>query len=70
MDSKVNKPTTGFITPANIFSMVQGLQKNSADRSLQSDNSEPKETESYPPGDPNKFQELLNSSRSPASRPV
>lgn len=68
MDSNANKPATGFITPANIFSMVQGLQKNSTNRSFQSNNPESKKAETYPSGDPDEFQKLLNTSRNPTSR--
>ena len=70
MDYKANKRTAGFITPADIFSMVQGLQKNSGDRPLQARSSEPKKTDAPTPGDPDKFQELLNVSRKPEARSV
>ncbi len=70
MDYKSNKPTAGFITPADIFSMIQGLQKNSGDRPLQASNSEPKRTDAPIPGDPDKFQEFLNVSRKPEARSV
>jgi hypothetical protein len=70
MDYKFNKPTAGFITPADIFSMVQGLQKNSGDRPPQTSSSEPKKTDTPTPGDSDKFQELLNASRKPEARSV
>ena len=70
MDYRPANPSAGFIAPADIFSMVQGLQKNSGDRSLQANSPEPEKTDAPPLANPDKFQELLNVSRKPEDRSV
>lgn len=65
---KPTNPTSGFITPANLFGVVQNLQSNSRNNSLVSGRLGAGKTAAPSTGDPNKFQSLLNVFRSRASR--
>ena len=61
-------PASSFITPANLFGVVQGLQANSRNNSLVSGTLGAGKTAAPSTGDPSKFQSLLNVFRSRASR--
>ena len=68
MNYKPTNPTASFITPANIFSMVQSLQSVGRGRALRSGKLGSGETQASSTGDPDKFQSLLNALRNRASR--
>ena len=65
---KPTNPASSFITPANLFGVVQGLQANSRNNSLVSGKLGSGEVAAPSTGDPSKFQSLLNVFRSRASR--
>ena len=68
MNYKPINPAASFITPANIFSVVQNLQTASRGNSLRSGKLGSGETQASSTGDPDKFQSLLNVLRNRASR--
>lgn len=68
MDYKPVNPAARFISPANIFSVVQGLQRASRGNDLRSGKLGSGEIQASSTGDPDKFQSLLNVFRNRASR--
>ena len=68
MNYKPVNPAAGFISPANIFSVVQGLQTAPRRNSLKSGKLGSGEVQASSIGDPDKFQSLLNVFRNRASR--
>jgi hypothetical protein len=65
---KPTNPASSFITPADLFGVVQNLQANSRNNSLVSGKLGSGEVAAPSTGDPSKFQSLLNVFRSRASR--
>jgi hypothetical protein len=65
---KPTNPSSRFITPANLFGVVQGLQSGSRNKSLVSGTLGAGKTAAPSTGDPDKFQSLLNVFRGRASR--
>jgi hypothetical protein len=65
---KPTNPASSFITPANLFGVVQSLQSGSRNKSLVSGKLGAGEVAAPSTGDPSKFQSLLNVFRSRASR--
>lgn len=67
---KPTTPTFSFITPANLFNVVQRLQSGSRNTSLESDKQEADKIAAPSTSDPDIFQSLLNVSRNQAQRSV
>jgi hypothetical protein len=68
MNYKPTSPAAGFISPANLFSVVRNLQTASRGNSLRSGKLGSGEIQASSTGDPDKFQSLLNVFRNRASR--
>ena len=68
MNYKPTSPAAGFISQANLFSVVQNLQTASRGNSLRSGKLGSVEIHASSTGDPDKFQSLLNVFRNRASR--
>jgi hypothetical protein len=67
---KPTTPTSSFITPANLFNVIQRLQSGSRNKSLGSDKQEVDKIPAPSTSDPDIFQSLLNVSRNQAQRSV
>jgi hypothetical protein len=62
--NKPTSPTFNFISPANLFSVVQRLQDEKDGKPLLPGTLKTGNTAAPSNGDPSKFQSLLNNSRS------
>jgi hypothetical protein len=67
---KPTNPASNFIAPANLFSVIQGLQSGSRNKSLDSDKQKADKIAAPSTSDPDTFQSLLNVSRNQTQRPV
>jgi hypothetical protein len=68
--NKPTNPTFNFITPANVFGVVQSLQSGSRNKTLDSDKQKADKIAAPSTSDPDTFQSLLNVSRNQTQRSV